>query len=311
MIEFLKRLRAKRVPVAATPQATEIEHWNRIEEQARTGERIFWLNHPRVAKPYYEKALVEGLRWQEWIPRALGRPAELALELGCGKGDGLASVWRAGAARRLVGVDLDETRFAAAQARLQDAGGNVRFRAEDINHIRLPASTYDLIYALQSFHHFENLEYLFGEIHQALTPGGFCVLDEYVGPARFQWTDTQLRLTRQLLGLLPRHLRMYRNGIEKREEGRSSVQQVMAVCPSEAIRSDEIVPLFHRTFEVVHHNDLGGAIQHLLYSGIIHNFPDGDDATDHLIDCIDGLERTFMEHGIVPSDFVLLIGKKR
>jgi len=312
MLKLLKRLAPPKSPVlTATPHSTEIEHWNRIEEQAGTGERIFWLNHPRVAKPYYENALLDGLRWQEWIPKALGRPAEAALELGCGKGDGLVSVWRARAARRLVGVDLDETRFAAAKARLEEAGDNVQFRAEDINHIRLEASTYDLIYALQSFHHFENLEYLFAEINRALTPGGFCVLDEYVGPARFQWTDTQLGLTRQLLGLLPRHLRMYRNGIEKREEGRSPVEQVVAVCPSEAIRSDEIVPLFHQTFEVVHHNNLGGTIQHLLYSGIVQNFPDGDPATDHLIDCIDGLERVFIERGILPSDFVLLIGKKR
>lgn len=272
---------------------------------------MFWLNHPRVAKPYHEKAMVDGLRWQEWIHKALGRPAEAALELGCGRGDGLVSVWRAGVTRRLVGVDLDEARFAGARARLKDAGDNVHFRAEDINRIHLAPSTYDLIYALQSFHHFESLEYLFAEIHRALKPGGFCVLDEYVGPARFQWTDLQLGLTKLALGLLPRPLRMYRNGIEKREEGRSSVEQVTAVCPSEAIRSDELVSLFHQTFEVVHHKKLGGTIQHLLYSGIVQNFPDDDPETDHLIDCIDGIECLLIERGLLPSDFALLIGRKR
>jgi len=272
---------------------------------------MFWLNHPRVAKPYYEKALLDGLRWQEWIPKTLGRAAGIALELGCGQGDGLVSLWQAGAAHRLVGVDLDEARFARAKERLTDAGDKVEFRPEDINRIRLDASTYDLIYALQSFHHFENLEYIFKEIHQALTPGGFCVLDEFVGPARFQWTDAQLELTRLSLGLLPRSLRIYRNGVEKREEGRSTVEQVTAVCPSEAIRSDEIVRLFYDTFDVVHHKNLGGTIQHLLYSGIIHNFPDGDPATDHLIDCIDGLECLLIERGFLSSDFGLLIGRKR
>ncbi len=301
--------RPHNLPPPAT-HAVEIGHWNEIENVAATGERIFWLNHPRVAKHYYEKALLDGLRWQAWIPRALGRPANTALELGCGKGDGLASLWRAGAARGLVGVDLDETRFAAARARLADAGDSVRFVAQDINHIHLEPSTYDLIYAIQSFHHFENLEHLFAEIYRALTPGGYCVLDEYAGPARFQWTDAQLALTRQLLGLLPRDLRIYRNGIEKREEGRSSVEQVVAVCPSEAIRSGEIVPLFHKTFADVQRRNLGGTIQHLLYSGIVHNFPDNDEPTDHLIDCIDGLERVFIDYRIVPSDFVLLIGRK-
>ena len=312
MSDILKRFRSPREnPAAAPAHAVEIDHWNQTEDLAGTGERMFWLNHPRVAKHYYEKALVDGLRWQAWIPRILGRPANIALELGCGKGDGLASVWLAGAARRLVGVDLDETRFAAAKARLAEAGDNVRFVAQDINQIRLESSTYDLIYAIQSFHHFENLEHIFAEMHRALTPGGYCVLDEYVGPARFQWTDAQLALTRQLLGLLPRPLRIYRHGIEKREEGRSSVEEVTAACPSEAIRSDEIVPLFHKTFEVAHQQNLGGTIQHLLYSGIVHNLPDHDEATDHLIDCIDGLERVFIDYRVVPSDFALLIGKKR
>src|ERR1700722_5484934 len=114
------------------PHLAEVAHWNQIEAQARTGDRMFWLNHPRGANPDHEKALVDGLRWQEWISKALGRPAEVALELGCGQGDGLVSVWRAGIARRLVGVDLDEARFAVARARLKDAGENVQFRAEDI-----------------------------------------------------------------------------------------------------------------------------------------------------------------------------------
>jgi SAM-dependent methyltransferase len=183
--------------------------------------------------------------------------------------------------------------------------------AADVNSIRLEESSYDLIYAVQSFHHFENFEHLFAEIHRALRPGGFCVLEEYVGPKRFQWTDTQLALIRHILGIMPLHLRMYAKGMEKNQEGRSTVEEVIQFCPSEAIRSDEIVPFFHRTFDVVHYNKLGGTIQHLLYSGIIHNFPDDDPATDHLIDSIDALESAFIEGGVIASDFALLVGRKR
>jgi len=210
----------------------------------------------------------------------------------------------------LTGIDLDESRFASAKQFFEGLSAKVRFIAADINAMELEQDCYDLIYALQSFHHFENLEHIMEQVKRALTPRGFFVLDEYVGPARFQWTDRQLALTAQLLGLMPKHLRMYRHGIEKLQEGRSSVDEVIRVCPSEAIRSDEILPLFRRHFEVVHHKQLGGTIQHLLYSGIIHNFPDDDPAVDHIIDCIDGLERAFIECGVLPSDFALLVGKR-
>jgi SAM-dependent methyltransferase len=194
---------------------------------------------------------------------------------------------------------------------MQAAGAPVRLMAADVDRVQLDPSSYDLIYAVQSFHHFDDLEHICTEISKALMPGGFFVLDEFVGPARFQWTGAQLALTSQILGLLPRNLRIYQNGIEKLQEGRSTPEEVIRVCPSEAIRSDQILRVFRKHFKVIHEKKLGGTIQHLLYSGIVHNFPDGDPATDHLIDCINGLEEVFIDHGILPSDFVLLIGQKR
>jgi hypothetical protein len=150
-----------------------------------------------------------------------------------------------------------------------------------------------------------------GQVSHALTDRGYFVLDEYVGPPRFQWTDLQLSITAQLLSIIPKELRWYTHGVEKRAEGRSSPEEVIRVCPSEAIRSNEIVQLFYKQFEVVHNKQLGGTIQHLLYSGIVHNFPDDEPAIDHLIDGVDGIESAMVEHEMLPSDFVLLIGRKR
>jgi SAM-dependent methyltransferase len=290
----------------------EVTHWNAVEEQARAGgDRMFWLQHPRVAMHYEQKSLIDGMLWQYWLPKAVGGPLQTALELGCGNGRALSSLLRVPSVLNGVGIDFDEARFAETRETLGTAGAEVRLIAADINQIRLEENSYDLIYSIQAFHHFDNLEHIFAEIERALRPGGFCVLDEYVGPARFQWTDLQLNLTAKTLGLLALPLRTYRGGVEKRAEARSAVEEVIRVCPSEAIRADEIVPLFHRAFDVLHYKHLGGTIQHLLYSGIIHNFADNDPATDQVIDCIDGLERTFIEQRLIPSDFALLIGRKR
>jgi len=284
----------------------EINHWNEIEHRASAGERLFWLNHPRVAQRYFEKSLVDGLLWRDWIIRQFNGPAETALELGCGNGAALVETLKAGAAKTGVGIDLDDSRFQVDRGRF---GTALRFAAADLNRIEIEPNRYDLIYALHSFHHFEALEHIMEQVTHGLTDRGYFVLEEYVGPARFQWTNLQLSLTSQLLGIMPKPLRWYKNGIEKRAEGRSSPEEVIRVCPSEAIRSNEIVPLFLKYFDPIHHKKLGGTIQHLLYSGIIHNFPDGDSEIDHMIDCIDGIETTLIDLGPLPSDFVLLIGQ--
>ena len=287
---------------------TEVNHWNEIENRASAGERLFWLNHPRIAQRYFEKSLVDGLLWRDWIIREFNGPAETALELGCGNGAALVETLNAGVAKAGVGIDLDQSRF---QTGASKPGTSLRFDAADLNRIEIEPNRYDLIYALHSFHHFDALEHIMEQVTRGLTDRGYFVLEEYVGPARFQWTDLQLSLTSQLLGIMPKPLRWYAHGIEKRAEGRSTPEEVIRVCPSEAIRSDEIVPLFLKYFDPIHHKQLGGTIQHLLYSGIVHNFPDNDPEIDHLIDCIDGIERTMIERGALPSDFVLLIGKRR
>jgi O-antigen biosynthesis protein len=313
VLQFLKRLRSIRSngPGLLTPKhVSEVEHWSQVESQARSGARLFWLNHPRVAKHYYDKAEIDGVSWRRWLTRTLGRPANLALELGCGSGTGLVETWNAGAAVHLVGLDLEESRFNATLDLRTTAGARVDFIAADANELQLDEGRYDLIYSVQSLHHFERLERIMAEVRRALTSDGFFVLDEFVGPARFQWTDLQLSLTAQLLGLMPANLRKYSNGTEKACEGRSTVEQVIQVCPSEAIRSDEIVRLFYDNFHVVQHKNLGGTIQHLLYSGIVQNFPDDDPAVDRMIDCIDALETTLIERQAIPSDFALLIGKR-
>ena len=286
---------------------TEVEHWNDVERRTSHGQRLFWLNHPRVADHYYRKALVDGLQWREWLVRQWGGAGDIAVELGCGSSAALMDLVNAGVVRKGIGYDLDDSRFGRAPT----AGGSTTFVAADINRIALDENRYDLIYALQSFHHFEALEHIMGEASAALTDRGFFVLDEFVGPRRFQWTDKQLAITADLLGLIPKRLRTYANGTEKRAEGRSTPEEVIRVCPSEAIRSDEIVRIFYEHFDVVAHHNLGGTIQHLLYSGIIQNFPDDSEEIDHLIDCVNAIETMMIDNGLLQSDFALLIGKKR
>lgn len=92
-------------------------------------------------------------------------------------------------------------------------------------------------------------------------------------------------------------------------EGRPTVADVVAASPFESIRSAEIEPLFRRCFDVVAIRNLGGTLQHLLYNGIVHNFT--SPRAEEYVRAIYETEDALIDRGLLPSDFMLLVGRRR
>ena len=270
-----------------------------------------WLGHPQITDHYLERGKIDGLLWPDWVRQRLGGPAEKSLDLGCGTADRSLDVYRAGASRYLEGMDISADRLAQAEDRLRAEGIPGTFHEADVNTIQLPANSYDLILAYHSFHHFLELEHVMEQVHQGLTSKGLFVLEEFVGPTQFQWTDLQIELVRSILRFVPADLRMYRMGWAKEFEGRPEPEEVAAASPFESIRSGEILPLFNRYFEMVTYRQLGGTLQQLLYNGIVHNFIRDRQLAEPYVKAIYEMEDTLMDFAIIPSDFMVLIGRRR
>jgi len=132
-----------------------------------------------------------------------------------------------------------------------------------------------------------------------------------VGPTQFQWTDKQIEIVRSITALVPERLRRFRWDAIKMFEGRPTPAEVVAVSPFESIRSAEIHSLFIQNFEVVAAKRLGGTVQHLLYNGIIHNFHPGDEDALRCLRGVWEVEDALIDSEMLPSDFMLLIGRKR
>ncbi len=274
------------------------------------GEMHAWLDHPSIQRHYEERSRIDGLPWRRWIARHLGGPAERSLELGCGAGALSLQLYSVGSTREIEGLDASAERVQEGEARRADKGAPGRFRVEDCNRLRLEPGRYDLIVSSHSFHHFLELERVMTQVLDALTPRGLFILEEFVGPTQFQWTDAQMKITAALLALLPERYRRVASGAVKTEEGRPNVEAVVAESPFESIRSAEIVPLFERYFEILHRRGLGGAIQHLLYNGIMRNFRTDDPEAESLIRGVFGTEDALTDSGLTPSDFQLLVGRR-
>ncbi len=124
-----------------------------------------------------------------------------------------------------------------------------------------------------AMHHFSNLEHIFNELRKSLKPNGLFILNEFVGPSQFQWTEKQINITNELLEILPEKYKVdLTTGDLKERIYRPAIEFMNDYDPSEAIRSSDIVPLVAKYFKIEERIDYGGTILHLLLQNIVGNF---------------------------------------
>jgi ubiquinone/menaquinone biosynthesis C-methylase UbiE len=252
--------------------------------------------------------------WLSWLKRVYGAsPRARVLELGSGNGDLLLDLRRIKLADEFVGLDISEIGVQVASGKAAEAGyANVKFSQCDLNRLTLEAGAYDMVVTQMSLHHLENLEQVFEQVAQALMPGGSFAANDYVGPTRWQFTPMQLILANAILQVLPRRLRVrYPDGKIKSIVGRPTVQQMIEMDPSEAVRSEEIVPLFQRYFTLEHRIDYGGSVSILVLDNIIDNFRATDPSSVKWLRVILAIDHWARRTGLVPPINLVLAGRPK
>jgi hypothetical protein len=87
----------------------------------------------------------------------------------------------------------------------------------------------------------------------------------------------------------------------------SPVEHFEAHDPSEAIRSAEIVPLLKMYFDILEYRPFGGALLHMLLSGITGNFEESDPKDRALLDILAIMEQSLEDAGAIESDFAIIV----
>jgi SAM-dependent methyltransferase len=198
----------------------------------------------------------------ECLPEVVaGRlPFRRALSIGCGVGNLERSLVELSLADRVTGIDtseeaLDQARRAAAAAGWSE---RIEYSLADAWR-RLPEERgLDAVFFHSSLHHFDRLPELLGLVRGALAPGGILYLDEYVGPARDEWTWRHLARWNRIYWSLPRAVR--RTRVIRRPINRSD--------PTEAIASSGILPAVARHFRVLARRDYGGNLLAPIYPSL-------------------------------------------
>ena len=209
-------------------------------------------------------------------------------------------------------VDI-AARLLAQAAAVAQAEGLTNFCTEvaDVNALDLPAATYDVVLFHSALHHFRDVEGILARVRRALRPDGLLVLNDYVGPARLQWTAAQLAETNRILRAVvpPRYRVRYLSRQLKTGVSGPGRLRMRLADPSEAAESDRIVPALRQHFEPLEEAALGGNVLTLVLKDIAHHFMGDDAETQSLLAELFRLEDEFLEKH--PSDLLFGVYQPR
>lgn len=276
-----------------------------------------WLDSPVILAEHASPLIAAGPSDRNWLLDLFSQfPIERLghwVSLGCGSGG--QEIWaiEKGLFTTVDGFDSSADAVAVGRANAEKANvGRARFHVADPETLELEPGRYAGALTAMTLFRIADLDRLLAQVAASLAPGGWFLVNEYVGPAQFQHTDHQLQIIDELLALLPDRLRFdYVQSFVKQVYHRRPRAFWDEVAPREAISSEKIAPLLERHFELVDRRDYGGTILNPLLENIVGNFAGGGEEDLTILRLLAYVERLLLREGCLPSDFAVFVARKR
>jgi O-antigen biosynthesis protein len=326
---FLQALavRARRALQIALARFSPGASARRVSERwspAGTADVTPWLfTQSRIVREYLHERVSGDPRcdWVTWMlfrhaTRPEGARKLSALVLGCG--DGWLERRLAADERidRVTGIDISEGAIEEARRGAEAAGlaGRIQHAVVDLDRERLPEGPWDLILSHDVIHHVRDLEGLYRRIARSLSPDGWLLFCEYVGPNRFAYDRKREAIADEALFSLPEKYRRLPGGRGVATRGiRSDPGEVARLDPSEAVRSESILPVLHasRDLEVVEEIPYGGSLLSPLLFELVTNFEEGNPEDEAVMRGLCEREKALIAKGELPSDYYVVAARRR
>jgi ubiquinone/menaquinone biosynthesis C-methylase UbiE len=235
------------------------------------------------------------------------------LSLGCGSAEQEIYAIEKDLCAHIDAYDISTESLEIARRSTHQKGiTNIEFHVADLNVLELPKNSYDFVLMTMSLHHVSQLTHLLTQVQRTLRPAGWFIVNEYVGPAQFQFGDKQMQIVEELLSLLPDRLRLDSlTGDLKLSYKRYPRSYWNEVDPSEAIQSDRIKDLLYRYFAVIQQFDYGGTLLNPLLERIVANFEGMREADITVLKLLSYIELLAIREEILDNNFAIFIMRQR
>ncbi|MEO8432795.1 MAG: class I SAM-dependent methyltransferase [Acidobacteriota bacterium] len=276
-----------------------------------------WTNS-RVIREYLHRRVSGDPRcdWVTWMlhRHAPNRPGLRVLVLGCGDGWLERVLARDARIAFVTGVDVSPEIIEEAERRSSAEGLSERIShaVADLDRDPLPAGTWDLVLSHDVIHHVRNLEGLYARTAAALAPDGALLFCEYVGPRRFDYGRAREIILDDALRSLPQKYRRLPDGRGFATRGhRTDPGELALRDPSEAVRSDDILPVLRASMDVLEEIPYGGSLLSPLLYELVANFDEERPEDEALLRGLCERESALMAEGRLPSDYVVAAARAR
>jgi SAM-dependent methyltransferase len=310
-MNFLKKLFQTTTHNSDTPQdmTATANKWGSEEHSYKNTLERGWSGSPIVLA--YRSRMVTG--------SDTGNPSLLIMDhlspqckcgkvlvLGCGQSFSEHWLVASGTAHLAHGIDIAPGAIekARAETAVQGLSGRVTHEVMDINNLCLLENSYDGLLISQSMHHFEKLEHICDEIVKGLKPDAPIVIDDFVGPTRFQYSDERLNLMNRLLACLPPHL-------QKPPIELIPIEAFLANDPSEGVRCGEIPGIIRNFFSIEKELPYGGSIIYQLLQDIVPKIKHDDPGDRAIINLLVTFEEYLIKTQRMDSDFVMFFARNK
>ena len=262
------------------------DFWDTISEVLATmPPRARWPESPHIVRDHNQRVcgrIIEGGTNRgviELFKERAGHdiPAGRAVSIGCGPGYKEMILLQDGIVSHFDLYDVAQESLNAGRRYAEEHGLTDRVTfIHGYDFARDLPRDYDLVYWDSALHHMPDATAAVKWSHDALKPGGWFLMADFVGANRFQWSDTVYEIADLIRGSLPDEC--YNNPINpavpfSRKLHRATLAD-MDYDPSEAADSEAIIPAIEAYFPDAEIRHVGGTIYHMVLNDVLTNIPE-------------------------------------
>jgi len=265
----------------------------------------YWNDLKRVVE--YKNKLSTDNETIHWIDDLSNKfpsyvPFENVLIVGCGNGWLERKLYDQGIAKNFDAFDISEKYVQEAE---QEKGNRpIRYFVDDINNIqKIEPKKYDAIFNFAILHHATEIDSALKKLSKCLKSKGLMFNEEYVGPARNQYSEEHLEIMLSINSDLPERLRS-KNLLRPPLEN-------FRIEPTEAIHSDLVISSFKKYFDMVFERNMNGGIAYQILWNNISEFEKNDEESSKWLNFILEKDIEFTNNEKVPVLFWYGVGQPK
>jgi GT2 family glycosyltransferase/LmbE family N-acetylglucosaminyl deacetylase/2-polyprenyl-3-methyl-5-hydroxy-6-metoxy-1,4-benzoquinol methylase len=299
------------------PSEKVSDHWSDMDIEVKYSPDVYWLAN-RLVQNNFTKKVTSGSESESWVNYVNDKylsalqPDDTLLSIGCGDGELERHLSSLGGVKNIEAFDIAPARIEKAiNAARENSITNVEYFVRDAEKHGLPNRKYKVVFFNSSLHHLRDVDGILANTAACLKPGGYMILNEYVGPNRLRYSEKEKTIIRQVFKEIPEK---YRVSLAKENYGKVireplffNPEEVERVDPSEAVNSEAIIPAVKKFFHILEFNEAGGTLLHVLLQNIAGHFREDDAESIKILQSLFEKEQALISSGELPNHFAFIV----